>query len=90
MIRDEADRAHQHGRDTPPVQGDEVIEDVRPEPRLTGRGLALERERPLAQPCALRYERGGLEQLVRVRVAVVENSRRQRVRREDHVCVEIL
>ena len=38
-------------RSTPcAVQRVEVVEDVRPEPRLAGRGLALERERPVVEP----------------------------------------
>ena len=69
------------------MQLPEVVEDVGPEPRLAGRRLALEGERPCLERCALCDELGGLEQLVLVRVARLEDARRQRVRREDDVRV---
>ena len=53
MVGDEADRADQHVANPAAVQFPQVIEDVRPEPRLAGLGLALERERPCLERCAL-------------------------------------
>ena len=48
----------------------EVVEDVRPEPRLTRRRLALEGEAPVVDAGALRDQGGCFEQLVTVRVAL--------------------
>ena len=63
----------------------EVIEDVRAEPRLAGRRLALKRERPVRDAGFLRDETRRLVELILVRIALGENARRQRVRGEDHV-----
>ena len=71
-------------RDALAVQPLELVEDVRPEPRLAGRARALEGERPaLAEARALGDEARGLEQLLAVGVAVGQDPLRQRVRRED-------
>ena len=65
----------------------EVLEDVRPEPWLAGRRLALEGERPLVDAGPLGDETRRLEQLVPVGIALGEDAGRQRVRREDDVLV---
>ena len=52
-----------------------------------GRGLALEGEAPLCETGRLGDEPRRLEQLVAVRVAGLEDPRRQRVRGEDDVRV---
>src|SRR6185437_16503928 len=82
---DETDRTDEDPLDALLPQRLEVVEDVRPEPRLAGRRLALEGEAPLRQPRRLSHEPRRLEQLVAVRIARLEDSRRQRVRREDDV-----
>src|SRR5206468_3025075 len=64
-----------------------VVEDVRPEPRLARRRLALERERPVGHSGTLGDETGRLEQLILVRVAELEDAGRQRVGAEDDVGV---
>src|SRR4051794_28850080 len=48
MVGDEADGAHEHVAHSAGVQVGQVVEDVRPEPRLTRRRLALIAERPVA------------------------------------------
>ena len=53
MVGDEAHRTDQHVANPPAVQLPEVVEDVGPEPRLAGLGLALEGERPCLERCAL-------------------------------------
>ena len=75
----------EHVGDALPGERLEVVEDVRPEPRLARLRLALEGERPLADRRGVGDERGGLEQLVAVRVARVDDPRGQRVGREDDV-----
>ena len=52
-----------------------------------GRRLALEGERPLVRPGALGNETRGLEQLVAVGIALVEDAGGQRMRGEDDVLV---
>jgi len=47
VVRDEADRADEDVADPALVQVGQVVEDVRSEPRLAGRGLALEGEAPV-------------------------------------------
>ena len=75
MVGDEADRADEHVVDALCMQRGEVVEDVGPEPRLAGRRLALERERPsLAEACGLGDEASGLEQLIFVGIAHGENA----------------
>ena len=58
-----------------------------PEPRLAGRALALEGERPAVEGDRrpLRDETRGLEKLVSIRVAVGEDPLGQAVRGEDDV-----
>ena len=70
VVRDEADRAHEHVAHAARVEVVEVVEDVRAEPRLAGRRLALVGERPLAELRALRDRRARLEELLLVRIAV--------------------
>ena len=66
----------------------EVVEDVGAEPRLAGRRLALEGERPVVdRGRASATSRRRLEQSVPVRVPGVEDPRRKRVRGEDDVGV---
>ena len=63
-----------------------MVEDVGTEPRLAGRRLALEGERPpVAERCALGNQPRGLEERVAVRVAGLEDPRGKRVRGEDDV-----
>ena len=64
-----------------------MVEDVRSEPRLARRRLALEREAPGGQARRLRNEPRRLEQLVAVRVARLEDPCRERVRGEDDMRV---
>ena len=87
VVGDEPDRTDEDAVGAGVVQRLEVVEDVGPEPRLPGRRLALERERPVGDRGRLRDERGGLEQLVAVGIALGEDPRGQRVRREDDVAV---
>ena len=87
MVGDETDGADEDALDALPLQRLEVVEDVRPEPRLAGRRLALEGEAPLAEARRLGDEPRRLEQLVAVRIARVDDPRRQRVRREDDMRV---
>src|SRR5580765_8178536 len=62
MVGDEADRADEHLLDTAGVQLFEVVEDVRAEPGLARRRLALERERPhLPERSSLGDELRGLQ-----------------------------
>ena len=59
-----------------------------PEPRLARRRLALEGEAPVVADAGLLGDQArGLEQLVAVRIARVEDPRGQRVRREDDMGV---
>ncbi len=85
VIGDEADGTHEHVANAVRMERGEVIQDVGPEPRLAGRRLALVRERPVAEPCALGDEAGRLAELLVVRIALVEDARRQGVRREHDV-----
>src|SRR6266545_8129269 len=85
VVGDEADRADEHVAHAASVQLAEVVEDVGAEPRVARRRLALVRERPLAHVRGLRDEPRRLEQLVLVRIAVVEGARGQRMRGEDDV-----
>ncbi len=76
-------------RSTPrAVQRVQLVEDVRAQPGLAGRARALKGERPGLEPGALGDQPRGLEELVLVGIALVENPRRQAVRREDDVPVE--
>ena len=78
MARDEADGADEHSLDAALLAKSlEVVEDVRPEPGLAGRRLALEGEAPGAEAGRLRNEPRRLEQLVAVWIAGLEDSRRQ-------------
>ena len=90
VVGDEADRADDDVADAGRRELVQVLEDVRAEPRLAGRRLALEGERPLVDARALGDEARRLEQLVAVRVALVEDPRRQRVRGEDDVRGDLL
>ncbi len=87
MVRDEPDGADEHRLDALLVQRAQVIEDVGAEPRLAGRRLALERERPVLGAGGLGDEPRRLEQLLLVRIAELEDSGGQRVRREHDVRV---
>ena len=87
VVGDEADRRDEHLADAVRGERIQVLEDVRPEPGLARRRLALERERPLLDARLLGDEPRRLEQLVLVGVALVEDPRRQRVGREDDVGV---
>src|SRR5438270_7592086 len=64
-----------------------MLEDVRAEPRLARRGLALEGEAPGVEAGRFGNETRSLEELVAIRVAGVEDARGQRVRGEDDVRV---
>ena len=85
MVCDEADRTDEHVLDAACVEVVEVVEDVRAEPGLPRRRLALERERPVLDPGLLDDEPRRLEQLFFVRIAFVEDPFRKRMRGEDHV-----
>ena len=87
MVGDEADRADEHALDATRRQAVELVEDVGAEPGLAGRALALERERPAVEPGALGHELRGLEELIPVRIALVEDPRGKAVRGEDDVRV---
>jgi hypothetical protein len=87
VIRDEADRADEDVADTARVQVLQVVEDVWPEPRLTRGRLGLVREGPLGQVRGGGDETRGLEELLLVGVALVEDAGRERVRGEDDVRV---
>ncbi len=87
VVGHEPDRADEDAVDALPVQRLEMVEDVRPEPRLARRRLALEGEAPLRQARRLGDEPRRLEQLVAIRVAGLEDPRGQRVRGEDDVRV---
>src|SRR5918995_1683947 len=65
----------------------EVIDDVRAEPGLPGRALALERERPVVQAGPPGDELRRAEQLVLVGISHRQDPLRKRVRREDDVGV---
>ena len=65
----------------------QLDEDVGTEPRLAGRALALEGERPVADSAALGDERRGLQELVAVGIALGEDPLREAVRGEDDVRV---
>ena len=54
VVGDEADGTDEHLAHTPLVQVVEVIQDVRPQPGLARRRLALEREGPAREGGALR------------------------------------
>ena len=85
VIRDEADRREEHLPNAARVELLEVQADIRAEPGLTGRALALECERPAAQPGAGGDEACSREQLVAVGVAGRENALREAVSSEDDV-----
>ena len=85
MVGDEADRADQDVLDAAAVEILEVVEDVGPEPGLARRRLGLVREGPLAERCSLRDGRRGFEELILVRVALVEDPCGQGVRGEHDV-----
>ena len=87
VVGDEADRRDEHVADAVGGERVQVVEDVRAEPGLARRRLALERERPVLHARLLGDEAGRLEQLVLVGVAVGEDPGRQRVGREDDVRV---
>src|SRR5438552_1525626 len=89
MVGDEADRADEHVLDAARSQLAEVVEDVRSEPRLARRRLALKRKRPYVFFRVGCDEPRGLEQLVAVRIAVGEDAGWQRMRREDDVRVAV-
>ena len=74
MVGDEPDGADEDAVGAGVVERLEVVEDVGPEPRLAGRRLALERERPVGDAGRGRDERGGLEELVAVGVALRRGS----------------
>ncbi len=57
----------------------------RGEPGLARRRFALERERPVRQRSSFGHELRGLEQLLAIRVACLEDARREGVRREHDV-----
>ena len=61
MVGDEADGTDQHLANPATVQLPEMVEDVGPEPRLAGLGLALKGERPCLERCALCDQLGGLQ-----------------------------
>jgi hypothetical protein len=85
VVGDEAHRADHHVVDARLGEGVEVIEDVRPEPRLARRGLALEGEAPVVDAGAVGDQAARLEQGVPVGVPRVEDPGRQRVGGEDDV-----
>ena len=74
VVGDEADRHHEHLANAVCSERVEMVEDVRAEPRLAGRRLALERERPVLDPRLVGDEPRRLEQLVPVRVAFGEDA----------------
>ena len=84
MVRDEADRRDEDFAHAHLVQAVELFEHIRPEPGLAGRARALEGERPALQTRPFRDETRGLEQLLAVGIALVEDPLGQRVRGEDH------
>src|SRR5438094_374728 len=88
VIRDEADGADEHAPDPVRREPVELLQDVRSEPRFSGRTGALESERPVREPGALGDEARALEELVAVGIAVPQDSLRQRVSGEDDVAVE--
>ena len=49
MVGDEADRGHEHLANAARVEVVQLLDDVRAEPGLAGRALALERERPVVE-----------------------------------------
>jgi hypothetical protein len=51
-----------------------MVEDVGAKPRLAGRRCALKGERPLGDACSLGDKAGGLEQLVAVGIALLEDA----------------
>ena len=75
MVGHEADRADENLADAFVVEGLEVVEDVRPEPGLAGRGFALVGERPPLEVRLVGHEPRRREQLPLVRVALVEDAR---------------
>src|SRR5262245_16395494 len=85
VVGDEPDRAKEHALDATIVKAVELLEDVRPEPRLAGRARALEGERPRVEACPLRDQLRRLQELVAVRVAHFEDPRRKAMRSEDDV-----
>src|SRR5579862_8770314 len=87
MVRDETHGADEDALDALPVQRLEMVEDVRPEPRLTGGRLALEGKAPLTEARRLGDEPRRLEELVPVRIARVDDPRRQGVGGEDDMGV---
>ena len=62
----------------------EGVDQVRPEPPLTGVALTLIREAPLLDTRPLRDQRRRAQELRLVRIAFVEDPGRQAVRREHH------
>src|SRR5439155_9498978 len=87
VVRDEPDRAEEHLLDTLRMQPLQLVDDVRSEPRLPGRALTLEGEAPVLDVGSLRDEPRRLEQLVAVRIALLENPSGKRIRREHDVCI---
>jgi hypothetical protein len=87
MIGDEADWACEHAPDATRLQVVELVEDVGAEPGLSGGALALEGERPAIQAGTLGHHLRGLEELIPVGVALVEDSRGKAVRGEDDMSV---
>src|SRR5439155_13014008 len=87
VVGDEPDRADQHVPNALRVKFPQVVEDVGPEPGLTRLGLALEGERPCLERCALCDQLGGLEELLFVWVARIENAGGQRMSGEDDMGV---
>ena len=85
MVGDEADRADEDVVDLSVVERGEVVEDVRPEPGLAGRGLALVGERPSVELRLVGYQPRRRQQLPLVGVALVEDARREAVGGEDDV-----
>src|SRR5207344_566305 len=83
VVRDEADRGDEHALDAVGTEPVELLEHVRAEPRLAGRARALEREGPALEARALRDEARCLQQLLPVRIAFLQDPRRQRVCGED-------
>src|SRR3954447_8327931 len=83
MVGNESDGRDEHLANALAVEAVELVENVRPEPRLAGRARALEGERPaVAKAGACGDEARGREQLVLVGIPRVEDPRGQRVRRE--------
>jgi hypothetical protein len=60
----------------------EVVEDVRPEPRLARRGRALVGERPFAERCALGDSAARFSELLLIGIAFLHDPCGQRVCRE--------